>query len=87
MLVVYCWANKESGSGLFSNERLILLHSGEKSIRYYSKDPDNVPFTSLSHIPEGKAKVYIEKISNFKCEACKGKTSTAKVEWEDNKKV
>jgi hypothetical protein len=27
VLVVYCFANKESGSGLFSNERLILLHS------------------------------------------------------------
>lgn len=45
-IVVYCLANKESGTGLFSNERLLLLHSGDKSIRYYSKLPEGLPFTS-----------------------------------------
>ena len=53
-IVAYTLVNKESKTGFLSNERLFLLHSGERSIRYYTSIPATIPFTSPEQIVEGK---------------------------------
>ena len=84
-ILLYCLANKESGTGFFSNERLLLLNSAEKSIQYYSKLPEGLPFTPDGKVTPGKGKVIVDKVSEFKCEAIKGKTSTFIMEWMEEK--
>ena len=80
--IAFCIANKESKTGLFNNERFLLLHGGEKSIRYYSKIPEKFPFVTEESLGLGKEKVSIEGVQNWKCIPVKGKNSTLIMEWE-----
>lgn len=43
--VYYCIGTKESNTGLFSNDRLVILNNRERSIGYISKLPPGlIPF-------------------------------------------
>ena len=61
------------------------MHSKEKSIRYYTNIPSEIPFTSEQQIKEGKEKIFIDNVNKFKCQQVKGKNNTLMIEWEVGK--
>lgn len=55
--VVYSMCEKESNSGLFNNERFLMLNCKESQLLYFDSIPKmDIPVTSVDAIPKPKPK-------------------------------
>ena len=65
-----------------THERLILFDSKEKSIRYYSQIPEQLP--TVEEIPEGKEIIFMKKVKNFTFRSTKTNIGKAAVQWSES---
>lgn len=88
--VFYGLATKDSKSGFFSNDRLLVLATKEREFYYLSKPPEGlIPFLSEAEVKSVKPKLRVtrEEVKNqqvtlFRCAPAPGKISTFQVEFK-----
>jgi hypothetical protein len=82
--VCYNLVTKESKSGFFDNERLIVLNTKDRSFGYLSKLPEGlIPLLSEEEVKSLKFKALVTRteilngeVKEFKCQQVTGKLST-----------
>jgi hypothetical protein len=88
--IYYGLVSKDSKTGFFSNDRLLILNSKDKELSYVSKIPEGlIPFLTEAEVKSIKHKSKITReaiktnqITQFKSTTVPGKLSTFQVEFK-----
>ena len=88
--IFYSLVTKDSKSGFFSNDRLLILNARDKELSYLSKIPQgSIPFYSQAEVRSVKHKSKVSRqaiksnqVKQFKCASVSGKVSTFQVEFK-----
>lgn len=82
---MYCIVNKESSSGIVSHERLIVIDSKSKELKYYSQIP-NLPIKKVEELGEAKEVVNIANAKKFVVSTLKNRIGEVEISWMDSGK-
>lgn len=64
--IAYCIINKESGWGIFANDRFLVLDSHLKELKYYTEIPSELPLQRVEDL-KGTAKevIHLATVTKF----------------------
>jgi hypothetical protein len=90
--IAYSVVTKESKSGMFSNEKLLMLNSFKRQLVYFSKLPKLLPFGSYSEMERQyfleerpKEVIELDKVRRFMFVPAKGSLASVAVSYVNEK--